>query len=62
MDAEQLEPTLSEKLEATEGLLGDDDQGSEPVESRRDALRARMNGLRKRLVIKEPQRRWWQRD
>ena len=67
MEPERLEPTLAERLETSAELFSEakaaealTDESTLTTESRKQALRERASELRKRLVIKESQRRWWQ--
>ena len=67
MEAERLEPTLAERLDASGGLLseaGDAEAGADEVtvtaETRKQPLRERVSEFRKRLVIEDSPRRWWQ--
>ena len=68
MEPERLEPTLAERLDASVELFSEakaaaEAGADEPTltsDSRKQALRERVSEFRKRLVMKEPQRRWWQ--
>ncbi len=69
MEPERFEPTLAERLDASVELFseakaaaeaGADEPTLTSSDSRKQALRERVSEFRKRLVIKEPQRRWWQ--
>ena len=67
MEQERLQLTLAERIDASSVLPGEDeaaqaglddpmvraDTGSQP-------LRERLNEFRKRLVIEDAPRRWWQ--
>jgi hypothetical protein len=65
MEPERLEPTFAERLGASAELLGEAQAAEAGVdaptaaETRKQALRERLGDFRKRLVIEEPQRRWW---
>ena len=67
VEPERLEPTLAERLEASAELFSEakaakalTDEPTLTTESRKQALWERVSELRKRPVIEEPQRRWWQ--
>ena len=67
VERERLEPTLAERLEASAELLSKakaapagTDEATDNAATRKPHLRERMGELRKRLVIKETPRRWWQ--
>lgn len=59
MEPERLEPTLAELLSDAQAEEAEADEPT-AAETRRQALRERLGAYRKRLVIEEPQRRWWQ--
>ncbi len=68
VEPERLEPTLAERLDASVELFSEakaaaEAGADEPTltsDSRKQALRERVSEFRKRLVIKESRRRWWQ--
>ena len=68
VEPERLEPTLAERLDASVELFSEAEAVAEAgtdgptltSDSPKQALRERVSEFRKRLVIKEPQRRWWQ--
>ena len=60
-EPERLEPTLAERLEASEELVAEEEAETahDDAQSRSQRLRARMIELRTRLVVEEPEPRWW---
>jgi hypothetical protein len=68
MEPERLEPTLAERLDAFSVLPGGEDEAAEAglddptvsAETRNQPLRERISEFRKRLVIEDAPRRWWQ--
>lgn len=67
MEPERLEPTLAERLDASAELLSETqaakagaDDSSVTAETGKQPLRERLSEFRRRLVIKDLQRRWWQ--
>ena len=66
MEPERLEPTLAERLDVPAELHSEAQAAqagageATAAETRKKALRDRLSEFRKRLVIDEPQRRWWQ--
>ena len=69
MEAERLEPTLAERLDASAGLLSEAEDAETEAEAdevtvtaeiRKQPLRERVSEFRKRLVIEDSPHRWWQ--
>jgi hypothetical protein len=67
MEPERLEPTLAERLDASTELLSEAqaakagaDEPADTAETGKQPLRERLSEFRRRLVIKDSQRRWWQ--
>ncbi len=67
MEPERLEPTLAERLDASSVLPGEDeaaeaglDDPMVPADTGNQPLRERISEFRKRLVIEDAPRRWWQ--
>jgi hypothetical protein len=55
------QPLASEPLNEAETVEVESDEPAVKAEIAGQPLRGRLGELRKRLVVKEPQRRWWQR-
>ncbi len=55
------QPLVSEPLTEAETVEVESDEPATKAEIAGQPLRGRLGELRKRLVVKEPQRRWWQR-
>jgi hypothetical protein len=68
VEPERLEPTLAERLDASVELFSEAkaaveagaDEPTLPAEARKPPLRERVSDFRKRLVLEDAPRRWWQ--
>ncbi len=68
VEPERLQPTLAERIDASSMLPGGEDEAAEAglddpmvrADTGSQPLRERLNEFRRRLVIEDAPRRWWQ--